>query len=386
MPDQRTTAVEDEALRLSFRNWLETTYPQTWRQDTVRPFRRLRSPDVEHWIGALHTAGWRCPGWPTAYGGMGLSFHQQVLYQEELERIGAARVIDLGEVQLGPTLMLHGSEAQKATYLPAILSGEHIWCQGYSEPGAGSDLAALATVAERDGDHLRVTGQKIWTTHANEATHMFALVRTARRERKQDGITFLLIDMNAPGVTVRPINNLAGEDEFCEVFLDDVLVPVSDVVGEIDAGWTVAKSLLGYERVWIGNPALAGQALALSRRLIEATDADLGLRDRYAECATDLHDLRALYSQTCARISEGREPGPEVSMLKVLSSELLQRIAELNLELGGVTAVLDGQQTIGGVSVDLSWQYFMSRPQAIFAGTNEIQRNVLAKAVLELGR
>ena len=334
----------------------------------------------------LKGGGWRCPGWPAAHGGMGLSFGQQVIYQEELERIGAARVIDLGEVQLGPTLMLHGSEAQKATYLPSILSGEHIWCQGYSEPGAGSDLAALSTSAEIYGDDLRITGQKIWTTHANEATHMFALVRTARGERRQDGITFVLIDMAAPGVMVRPINNLAGEDEFCEVFLDDVRVPIANVVGELNAGWTVAKALLGYERVWIGNPALAGQALSLARRLLDAAAADLGLRDLYAECATDLHDLRALYAQTCEQIAQGREPGPEVSMLKILSSELLQRIAELNMELGGVTAGLEGRHSINGLEVDLGWQYFMSRPQAIFAGTNEIQRNVLAKAVLELGR
>lgn len=386
MSDFQARDLPDDDLRLSFRHWLKAAYPTEWRQDSVRPFRRLRSPDVERWIAALKDAGWRCPGWPAAHGGMGLSFSQQVIYQEELERIGAARVIDLGEVQLGPTLMLHGSEAQKATYLPKILSGEHIWCQGYSEPGAGSDLAALSTSAEIDGDHLRITGQKIWTTHANEATHMFALVRTARRERKQDGITFVLIEMTAPGVTVRPINNLAGEDEFCEVFLDDVRVPVVDVVGDLDAGWTIAKALLGYERVWIGNPALAGQALSLARRLLDATGADLGLRDSYAECATDLHDLRALYAQTCERIGQGREPGPEVSMLKILSSELLQQIAELNMELGGVTAALEGRQSIDGLEVDLGWQYFMSRPQAIFAGTNEIQRNVLAKAVLELGR
>ena len=386
MSDVHARDLPDHELRASFRRWLDSTYPAGWRQNSVRPFRRLRSPDVEHWIAMLKDAGWRCPGWPAAHGGMGLSFGQQVIYQEELERIGAARVIDLGEVQLGPTLMLHGGEAQKAAYLPGILSGEHIWCQGYSEPGAGSDLAALSTSAEIDGGHLRITGQKIWTTHANEATHMFALVRTARRERRQDGITFVLIDMTAPGVTVRPINNLAGEDEFCEVFLDDVRVPIANVVGELNAGWTVAKALLGYERVWIGNPALAGQALSLARRLLDAADADLGLRDVYAECATDLHDLRALYAQTCERIAQGREPGPEVSMLKILSSELLQRIAELNMELGGVTAGLEGRHSIGGLEVDLGWQYFMSRPQAIFAGTNEIQRNVLAKAVLELGR
>lgn len=383
MPDGTLTLTDSFQDR--FRRWLEHSYPEAWKQDAVRPFRRLRGSDVRQWIAALGEAGWRCPGWPTEYGGMGLNFQQQLAYQDELERVRAARVIDLGEVQLGPTLMLHGTLAQKAEYLPAILSGDHIWCQGYSEPGAGSDLASLKTVAVRDGDHLRVTGQKIWTTHASESTHMFALVRTSRSERKQHGITFLLIDMATSGVTVRPINNLAGEDEFCEVFLDDVRVPIANIVGEIDEGWTVAKSLLGYERVWIGNPGLCARALDVSRALVAATSPDLGLMDRYAECAADLHDVRALYNAICDRVGDGQEPGPEVSMLKILSSELLQRLAELNLELGADAATLQDGQTIGGQRTDLAWQYLMSRPQAIFAGSNEIQRNVLAKAVLGLG-
>lgn len=381
---ERSSQISDEAFRGRFRDWLETHYPAAWRQDALRPFRRLRGDQVREWIDLLNAGGWRAPAWPEAHGGLGLSFTQQVIYAEELERIGAARVIDLGEVQLGPTLMLHGSDAQKARYLPKILSGEHLWCQGYSEPGAGSDLASLTTAGVIDGGDIVVTGQKTWTTHANESTHIFALVRTARTERRQDGITFLLMPMDTRGVTVRPINNLAGEDEFCEVFFDEARVPLTQVVGEVGQGWSVSKSLLGYERVWIGSPVLAGRALALSRALLSACEheGEGELRDRYARCAADLHDVRALYGKICKTIGEGHEPGAEVSMLKVLSSELQQRISDLNLELGQGRAAIDGPSQVGDVTVDLAWQYYMSRPQAIFAGTNEIQRNLLARAVL----
>lgn len=384
MTESPLDQVPNEAFRQRFRDWLEAVYPQDWKQDTRRPFRRLRGDEVVAWITMLNQGGWRCPAWPIEYGGLGLSFAKQVIYNQELERVGAARVIDLGEVQLGPTLMLHGTEAQKRRYLPAILSGEHLWCQGYSEPGAGSDLASLTTAAIVDGEHLRVSGQKIWTTHANEATHIFALVRTSRHPRRQDGITFVLIDMTSAGVQVRPINNLAGEDEFCEVFFDDVKTPRDNVVGELGKGWTVAKALLGYERVWIGNPALAARALELSRRLVKAGSVAGALYDAYCRCAADLHDLRALYQRTCDAIGGGAEPGPEVSMLKILSSELQQRISELNLRLAGGRAALAGEIRVDGASYDLSWQYYMSRPQAIFAGSNEIQRNLLAKAVLGL--
>lgn len=381
---EHSPATSDEAFRERFRDWLEKHYPAAWRQDSLRPFRRLRGDQVREWIDLLNTGGWRAPAWPEVYGGLGLNFTQQVIYAEELERIGAARVIDLGEVQLGPTLMLHGSDTQKAQYLPKILSGEHLWCQGYSEPGAGSDLASLTTTGVIDGDDIIVTGQKIWTTHANESTHIFALVRTARTERRQEGITFLLMPMETPGVTVRPINNLAGEDEFCEVFFDEARVPLTQVVGEVGQGWSVSKSLLGYERVWIGSPGLAARALALSRALLVASEVDGELRDRYARCATDLHDVRALYRKICKAIGEGHEPGAEVSMLKVLSSELQQRVSELNLDLGQGRVAVDGASEVGDVTVDLAWQYYMSRPQAIFAGTNEIQRNLLARAVLGL--
>jgi len=383
--DMDFNALEDSAFRKLLEDWLAANYPQEWRQDMRRPFRRLRGDDVVRWIGMQLDAGLRCPAWPKEYGGMGLDFLKQSVHQEVFETYGVARVVDLAEVQIGPTLMVHATAEQKARFIPPMLKGEHLWCQGYSEPGAGSDLASLKTAAIVDGDMLRVTGQKIWTSHAQEATHMFALVRTSKGERKQQGISFILLEMDAPGVTIRPIANLAGEEEFCEVFLDDVKVPLANVIGGLDNGWTVAKALLGHERVWIGSPGLATRALTLTRTLLAARPHDDVLFDAYAACAADLHDLRCLYRKTCSAIAGGTEPGVEVSMLKVIQSELLQRITELNVELGGDDALVDGDSPVGDTVTDYGWQYFMARPGTIFAGANEIQRNVLAKAVLGLG-
>lgn len=380
-------SLPDDEFRLTFRGWLEKHYPAHLRQDVRRPFRRLRGEEARSWLRTLHQHGWRAPAWPKQYGGMGLSFSKQIIYHEELERASVARIIDLGETQLGPTLIACGSEQQKARYLPRILDCEDIWCQGYSEPNAGSDLAALRTEAVLEGDEFVVNGQKIWTTHANESTHMFALVRTGRYPKKQLGVSFLLIDMSTPGIVVRPITNLAGEDEFCEVFFENVRVPRENLVGELDQGWQVAKALLGYERVWIGSPALAGKALALAERLLEETGAgaDVGVMDRFAQLAADLHDYRALYRQTCDRIAASdRPPGPEVSALKVYASELQQRICEFNLEIAGAAGGVVGDVRMGNVVVDLHWQFMMSRPATIFAGANEIQRDILAKTVLKM--
>lgn len=380
-------SLPDDEFRVLFRDWLEKYYPEHLRQDARRPFRRLRGEEAWSWLRLLHQHGWRAPAWPKEYGGMGLSFVKQLIYHEELERAGVARIIDLGETQLGPTLIACGNEAQKAHYLPRILGCEDIWCQGYSEPNAGSDLAALRTEAVLHGDEFIVNGQKIWTTHANESTHMFALVRTGRYPKKQLGVSFLLIDMRAPGIVARPIVNLAGEDEFCEVFFENVRVPRENLVGELDQGWSVAKALLGYERVWIGSPALAGKALALAERLLEETAAaaDIGVMDRFAQLAADLHDYRTLYRQTCDRIAAAdRPPGPEVSALKVYSAELLQRICEFNYEIAGAAGGVVGDVQITDTLVDLHWQFMMSRPVTIFAGANEVQRDILAKTVLKM--
>ncbi|MDB5971400.1 MAG: acyl-CoA dehydrogenase [Hydrocarboniphaga sp.] len=378
--------LSDEQFRERFRAWLAANYPAELKQDSHRPFRRLRGDAAVAWLRRVRQAGWRAPAWPREYGGMGLSFRKQLIYHEELEHAGVARIIDLGETQLGPTLIQCGSEAQKAHYLPRILSCEDVWCQGYSEPGAGSDLASLRTSAVREGEAFIVNGQKIWTTHATDSTHIFTLVRTGKFAKKQQGISFLLIDLATPGITVRPIVNLAGEDEFCEVFFDNVRVPAAQLVGELDQGWTVAKALLGYERIWIGSPALAGKALELARTLVEelALTNDAGVMDRLAQLAADLHDYRLLYAEICDSIADGGKPGPDVSMLKVYASELLHRLTEFNQEVAAESGGIVGDARIGGALTDLHWQFMMARPVTIFAGANEIQRDILAKTVLGL--
>jgi alkylation response protein AidB-like acyl-CoA dehydrogenase len=375
----------DDEFRARFRSWLESYYPSNWRQDHRRPFLRLRGENLRYWLRLLHEHGWRAPAWPREYGGMGLSFAKQLIYQEELERASVARVIDNGETQLGPTLIHCGTEAQRRHYLPRILACDDIWCQGYSEPGAGSDLASLRTQAVRDGDSFVVSGQKIWTTHATDGTHIFTLVRTGHYEKKQQGISFLLIDLKSPGITIRPIANIAGEDEFCEVFFDAVRVPAANLVGELDQGWNVAKALLGHERVWLGSAALAAKALELAQALVEACEltGDRGVMDQLAVLQADLHDYRLFYAEICDRIaSTDSQPGPEVSALKVYISELLQRITEFNVEVAAEYGGVIGDTRIGATVTDLHWQLMMARPVTIYAGANEVQRDILAKTVL----
>jgi alkylation response protein AidB-like acyl-CoA dehydrogenase len=382
--------LSDEAFRATFRAWLEVHYPSEFCQDERRPFRRLRGEDHLRWIRLLHRDGWRAPAWPRSAGGMGLSFRKLLIYQEELERIGAARVIDNGETQLGPTLIHCGTPAQQREYLPKILAGETVWAQGYSEPNAGSDLASLRTRAVRDGDHFVVNGQKIWTTHAQECTHVFALVRTGapgQYAKKQQGISFLLIDLKSPGITVRPILTIAGETELCEVFFDNVRVPVENIVGELDQGWQVAKALLGHERVWLGSSAMAARALQVAERVVIETGQqhDRGVMDRLAQLCADLHDYRQLYAEVCDALAEHEgQPGPDVSMLKVYVSELQQRITEFTAEVAGEYGGTVGDVHIGELLADLHWPLMMARPVTIFAGCNEVQRDVLAKAVLRL--
>jgi alkylation response protein AidB-like acyl-CoA dehydrogenase len=378
--------LSDDEFRLRFRVWLQAHYPSQWRQDHRRPFLRLRGDEACSWLRTVNEHGWRAPAWPREFGGLGLSFRKQLIYHEELEHAGVARIIDLGETQLGPTLIKLGSDEQKREYLPKILDCRQVWCQGYSEPNAGSDLASLRTQAIVDGDHFVVNGQKIWTTQANDSTHVFVLVRTGKFPKKQQGISFLLVDLKSPGIRIRPILNLAGEDEFCEVFFDDVRVPKENLVGQLDDGWTVAKALLGYERVWIGSPALCGKALALAEQLVVDTgnEHDTGVTDRLAQLAADLHDYRLLYAQTCNRIADGEQPGPEVSILKVYASELLQRITEFSTDIGAEYGGQIGDVRIGATLTDLHWQLMMARPPTIFAGANEIQRDIIAKTVLKL--
>lgn len=380
------TTRSDDEFRSTFRDWLRHNYPPEWRCTAARPFHRLREDQIVDWLRLVQRSGWRAPAWPTAYGGLGLSFAKQRIYQEELEHGQVARVLDFGEQMLGPILMQHGTPEQQQTLLPRILRCDDIWCQGYSEPNAGSDLASLTTSAVADGDVFVVNGQKIWTTHAQDSTHMFALVRTSRGERKQQGITFLLIDLASPGVRIRPIMNIAGEEEYCEVFLEDVRVPRENVVGEIDQGWSIAKELLGHERLWVGSPAMPRRAIQLAAQIIENAGlcGDLAVNDGLTALQMDLHDHEALYDEVCADVDAGTSTGVRAGMLKILSTELTQRASEFICSIVGNHAAVVGGSHIGALDVDVHWQLMMSRPLTIFGGANEVQRDILARQLLDL--
>jgi alkylation response protein AidB-like acyl-CoA dehydrogenase len=384
MPDltpAELDALPDDAFRAAVREWVQSAYPP----DIRNPPKRLHWHENKPWYMALAQKGWLAPGWPREFGGMGLSAAKQLLMMEEFERHGAARTNDHGIVMLGPLLIRYGTAAQKAFFLPRILSGEHIWCQGYSEPNAGSDLASLATSAVRDGDHWVVNGQKTWTTLAQDANWIFTLVRTDKTARKQEGISFLLIPMDAPGITVRPIINLDRHDEFCEVFFDNVRVPADNLVGEVNQGWTMAKALLGFERVMIGSPKQSAYALARLRRLAHRMGVwdDPAFADTYTQLRLDLADHTALYETYVEKLRRGELLGADVSMLKLHQSELYQRITETMLEIAGENAGLlepmDGNRDLNPAGL-----FIQARPVTIYGGSNEVQRNILAKHVLGL--
>lgn len=292
----------------------------------------------------------------------------------------------MGIVMVGPLLIQHGTDEQKAYYLPKILSGEHVWCQGYSEPNAGSDLASLRTEAVLDGDHFIVNGQKTWTSLAQDATHIFMLVRTDKKAKKQEGISFLLAETSTPGIELRPIRNLAGHEEFCETFLRDVRVPRDNIVGELNRGWTIAKALLSFERIGIGGPKQSQYAMARLEELalqLGLTD-DQGFMDSYARCKLDVLDHAALYERFVDQVRRGETLGADVSMLKIVGTENYQKISQLLVEAAGSAGGLVGDVDIAGESFDWLTSYYNARPATIYGGSNEIQRNILASQVLGL--
>jgi len=374
-------ALDDEAFRLTVRRFVAAHYPE----DIRNPPKRLHWRDNKVWYHTLAEKGWLCPGWPREHGGMGLSAAKQIIMIEEFERHGVARTNDHGIIMVGPLLIQYGTRAQQDLFLPKILAGEHVWCQGYSEPNAGSDLASLRTAAVSDGDHWVVNGQKIWTTLANDANWIFLLVRTDAAAKKQEGISFLLVPMETPGITVRPIVNIDMHDEFCEVFFDNVRVPKAWTVGEVNKGWTMAKALLGFERIFLGSPKLSGYALTRLRLLAErmgmAEEAEF--RDRYTRLRMELADLVALHATYVDVVRRGGTLGPDVSMLKVVQTELFQKITDTMMEIGGENAgLLEPME--GNRELHPSGLFIQARPSTIYGGSNEIQRNILAKNVLGL--
>jgi alkylation response protein AidB-like acyl-CoA dehydrogenase len=374
-------ALSDEEFRAEVRDFVTRDYPETLRN----PPHRLHWDQGLLWFRKLQEKGWVAPAWPREYGGMGLDPAKQVILIEEYERYGVARLPDHAIIMLGPLLIRFGTDAQRRKYLPRILTGEDIWCQGYSEPGAGSDLAALRTEAVPDGDDFIVNGQKIWTTLATDANWIFCLVRTDKTAKKQNGISFLLIDMQTPGVTVRPIINLALHDEFCEVFFDNVRVPKENLVGQINDGWNMAKALLGFERIFLGSPRQSAYALGRLKLLAEQMGVygDPDFQDRYTRLRLDLADHKALYRGYVDVLRRGETLGPDVSMLKLHQADLFQRITDLMLEVAGESAALLNPMP-GAAQLHPAGQFIEARPTSIYGGTSEIQRGILAKNVLDL--
>lgn len=380
-PDYNT--MSDEAFRALVRSFVETRYPDIPRFAQYR----LRWPEVSPWYAVLAQSGWIAPTWPRDRGGMGLTAGKHLILIEEYERFGCARVHDIGTVMLGPLLMQYGTRDQQDHYLPRILQGLDIWAQGYSEPGAGSDLSALRTEAVRDGEDWVINGQKSWITLGADANMVFVLARTDKSVRKQAGISFLLVPMDAEGVTVRPIENLEGHAEFCEIFFDDVRIPAGNIVGEVNQGWSMAKALLGHERVFIGAPRLSASALARLETMARQGGlwSDAAFRDRFAGLAMDLADLGDLFETYVRRLSDGTPIGPDVGMLKIFQSELYQRISEemmtISGSLAGVKMAEDSDRRL-----DAAGAYLAARPTTIFGGSTEIMRNVLARGSLNLPR
>ena len=375
------SGLDDETFRLTVREWVQASYPEALRN----PPKRLHWRDNRVWYMKLAEKGWLCPGWPLEHGGMGLNAGKQIILLEEFERHGVARTNDHGIIMVGPLLIQYGSDAQRAEFLPRILSGEHVWCQGYSEPNAGSDLASLRTIAVADGDDWVVSGQKTWTTLANDANWIFLLVRTDATAKKQEGISFLLVPMDSPGITVRPIVNIDLHDEFCEVFFDNVRVPKRWTVGAVNQGWTMAKNLLGFERIYLGSPKLSGYALSRLRLLAERMGVweEEGFRGRYTRLAMEMADLKALHATFVDVVRRGDVLGPDVSMLKVVQTELFQRITDEMMEIASENAgLLEPME--GNRNLHPSGQFIQARPSTIYGGSNEIQRNILARNVLAL--
>jgi alkylation response protein AidB-like acyl-CoA dehydrogenase len=387
---------EELAFREQVRAFIATHYPAQLRakQDAGID---LAKEDFLLWHQVLARQGWSVPAWPVEYGGTGWTATQRHIWAEELQRADTAPIIAFSTNLVGPVIYTFGTPEQKARFLPDIVAGTVWWCQGYSEPGAGSDLASLQTRAQRDGDHYIVNGQKTWTTLAQHADWGFFLVRTDPAARKQAGISFLLIDMKSPGVTVRPIITLDGTHEVNEVWLEDVRVPVANRIHEENKGWTCAKFLLAHERSGIALVSHSKVALQKLRKLAANVDAsgarladDPVFRRKLTEVEVELTALEYTELRFLAAEAAGKTPGVEVSMLKVRGTEIHQRINELAVEALGPHAALRVGRAAGAgtvampAAIGVADRYFNMRKLSIFGGSNEIQRNILAKAVLGL--
>lgn len=387
-----------DAFRQDVRTWLDDNCPKSMRTPSSaeneqcwggRDF-KFKSEDQRLWLERMAEKGWTAPDWPSEYGGGGLSREEHKILREELSRIQARPALSsFGVWMIGPAILKFGSEELKREHLPKMVRGEIRWCQGYSEPGAGSDLAGLQTKAEDMGDHFIVNGQKIWTSYADKADWMFCLVRTNPDAKKQMGISLVLFDMATAGVTTRPIKLISGSSPFCETFLDDVRVEKDQVVGEVDAGWTYAKYLLTHEREMIGGMGrtAAGQQ-TLPQAAVEALGLDNGkLADGYLRSDITRWDIDArAFELTAERVLDEAKAGQGVgnasAMLKYYGTEVNKRRQELFVALGGSDAMVWEGEAWNEGAVSRTW--LRSKGNSIEGGTSEIQLNVIARNILGL--
>ena len=391
---------EELAFRGEVRAFLKARVPAATAQK-VKNNLHLSKQDMEQWHAILNERGWLANHWPRQYGGTGWSVVEKFIFEHECALANAPRLVPFGLSMLGPVLIKYGNEAQKQHWLPRILNGDDWWCQGYSEPGSGSDLASVKTSAVRDGDHYIVNGQKTWTTLGQHANMIFCLVRTDKEVKAQQGISFLLVDMNTPGVEVRPIITLDGEHEVNEVFFTDVKVPVENLVGEENKGWTYAKYLLTYERT---NIAGVGFSVAALEKLKVVADRmqykgkplshDPLFAARMARVEIDLENMKTTNLRVIAAVAGGGVPGAESSMLKIKGTEIRQEILSLiRRAMGPYAAPFIKDALSLGYSEPLvgpeeaataAATYFNYRKLSIFGGSNEIQKNIISKMILGL--
>jgi alkylation response protein AidB-like acyl-CoA dehydrogenase len=391
---------DEQRFRETVRQFLQQRLPAAIRDD-VLAFKHLAKEQYVTWQRILAAQGWGAPGWPREYGGTGWSAVQRSIFEDECYKAGAPRQMPFGLSMIGPVLMKFGTPAQRARFLQRIITMDDWWCQGYSEPGAGSDLASLKTAARRDGGDYVINGQKTWTTLAQFADWMFCLVRTSSEGKPQEGISFVLIDMRTRGVRVRPIRTLDLGADVNEVFLDDVRIPAENLVGDENRGWTIAKYLLGHERTNIAGIGMCKRLLASlkdyarrqtkhGRPLLD----DVRFRDRIVRLEIELKSHEWSLMRLVSLEQSGQPIGIEASMLKIRGSEIQQDLSELLMETAGpyglpfVAAALDSGfvgATAGGAHLNsVAPQYFDIRKVSIYGGTNEVQKNLIARSVLGL--
>ncbi|MBV7458545.1 MULTISPECIES: acyl-CoA dehydrogenase family protein [unclassified Acidovorax] len=395
---------EEEAFRAEVQAFLKAKLPARIA-NKVKAGQRLSKADQDEWHAILNERGWLANHWPKAYGGPGWGAVEKFIFDTECALAGGPRIVPFGVNMLGPVLIKFGNEAQKKYWLPRILSGEDWWCQGYSEPGAGSDLASVKTTAVRvtdeTGDHYIVNGQKTWTTQGQHANMIFCLVRTDREAKAQSGISFLLVDMQSPGVELRPIRTLDGDKEVNEVFFTDVKVPVENLVGEENKGWTYAKYLLTYERTGIAGVGFCIAALAklqvIAAKVMKngkPLDQDPLFAARMAQVEIDLENMKTTNLRVIAAVAGGGVPGAESSMLKIRGTEIRQEILSLIRRAVGPYALpfIEEAQYEGYAdepvgpkeAATAAANYFNYRKLSIFGGSNEIQKNIISKMILGL--